>query len=255
MPDQSIARTVDYAAIDRLKQIRGARSRRRIWRAGRSSLQATQCAAAAARWWRRGTYDRGNTSIVSAAQRLTQQGGFDTVLIADGARLSAQAAAAARPTGATSPPLARHRIVERRSQRRVQCGAARRAVLRPFRTAGSTSFPAATRPASARRRTGSPRLGYDAVLLTLRIARDWRPGSGVPHRTNARSRRIPRPGRRIPLPSPTAWSNARWKCARSAEGRYRSFRPRPPASTNEDNLACALVTARFRGLIALPWLR
>ena len=40
----------------------------------------------------RESYARGNTSIVSAAQRLRAAGGYDTVLIADSARLGLEAA-------------------------------------------------------------------------------------------------------------------------------------------------------------------
>ena len=44
-------------------------------------------------------FARGNTSIVSAAERLKAHGGFDTVLIADGARLAAQAARVLKSDG------------------------------------------------------------------------------------------------------------------------------------------------------------
>ncbi|MEL7446284.1 MAG: penicillin-binding protein activator, partial [Pseudomonadota bacterium] len=50
-------------------------------------------------------YARGNTSIVSAAQRLRSRGGYDTVLIADGARLAAQAAGELKSNGADETRL------------------------------------------------------------------------------------------------------------------------------------------------------
>ena len=50
-------------------------------------------------------YARGNTSIVGAAQRLRQRGGYDTVLIADGARLAVQAAGQIRGQGAEGTRL------------------------------------------------------------------------------------------------------------------------------------------------------
>jgi antitoxin (DNA-binding transcriptional repressor) of toxin-antitoxin stability system len=42
-------------------------------------------------------------------------------------------------------------------------------------------------------------LGYDSVLLTTRIARDWKPGTPLPDGPPARRRRLYRPRRRLPL--------------------------------------------------------
>ena len=50
-------------------------------------------------------YERGNTSIVSAATRLNTKGGFDTVLVAEGARLSAMAAGALKTSGEALPSI------------------------------------------------------------------------------------------------------------------------------------------------------
>ena len=58
--------------------------------------------------------------------------------------------------------------------------AARRAGSRRCPTTATASSPRATRPASASSRYRVATLGYDAVLLTLRIARDWQPGRDFP---------------------------------------------------------------------------
>ena len=126
-----------------------------------------------------GTYDRGNTSIVSAAQRIRAAGGFDTLLIADGARLSAQAAAAAKPAGAASPRLLGTELWSGESS--VASNAAMRGAL--FSTISDARFNQFS--GSYKSRFGSAphriaTLGYDAVLLTLRVARDWKPGRPFP---------------------------------------------------------------------------
>ncbi|MCL4672663.1 MAG: penicillin-binding protein activator, partial [Sphingomonadaceae bacterium] len=102
IPDQSIERTVAYArerGSGRFAAIVPAGEYGRRAEAGlRSAILASGGELVAIE-----SYDRGNTSIVSAAQRLKQKGGYDTVLIADSARLAALAAGELKPrgTGAT----------------------------------------------------------------------------------------------------------------------------------------------------------
>lgn len=124
------------------------------------------------------TYARGNTSVVSAARRLKADGRFDAVLIADGGRIAALAAPVLRAGKApvrligtelwsgdgavtASPALAG-----------AWFSAVSDARFRQFSESYSTRF------------GGKPHriatLGYDAVLLTLRVARDWRPGTTFP---------------------------------------------------------------------------
>ena len=126
-------------------------------------------------------YARGNTSIVGAAQRLRQRGGYDTVLIADGARLSIQAAGEIKAGGASSTrilgtelwsgeaTLTRSSNVEGALFASVSDARFKRFADSYEARFGSRPFRIAT-------------LGYDAVLLTLRVARDWRVGSDFPER-------------------------------------------------------------------------
>ena len=128
---------------------------------------------------RRESYARGNTSIVSAAARLRAAGGFDTVLVADSARLGIDAAGElqrgvrtrARILGtelwsgdaalARAPALegALFAAVSDQRYKRFADSYAARFGAQPYRAAT---------------------LGYDAVLLTLRVARDWKVGSPFP---------------------------------------------------------------------------
>jgi len=124
-------------------------------------------------------YARGNTSILGAAQRLRATGGYDTVLIADGARLALQAAGELKRSGAqgtqllgtelwsgeaalTRSPEANGALFSAVSDdrfRRFAESYEARFGIKPYRIAT---------------------LGYDAVLLTLRIARDWQVGTVFP---------------------------------------------------------------------------
>jgi len=125
------------------------------------------------------SYARGNTSIVSASQRLRSKGGYDTVLIADGARLATRAAGELRRSGAEGTrilgtelwsgeaSLARSPSVEGALFSAVSDSRFKRFADSYEARFGSKPYRIAT-------------LGYDSVLLTLRVARDWRAGSNFP---------------------------------------------------------------------------
>lgn len=128
---------------------------------------------------RKESYTRGNTSIVSAASRLRAAGGYDTVLIADSARLSIEAAdelqrgarARARILGTElwsgDAALTRAGSIE---------GALFAAVSDQRYKRFADSYEARFGAQPYRVAT----LGYDAVLLTLRVARDWKVGTPFP---------------------------------------------------------------------------
>ena len=126
------------------------------------------------------SYARGNTSITSAAQRLAARGVYDAVLIAEGPRLAAQGAAALKANGDDPQIIG------------TELWSGDRAVLRAGALQGAI-FSAVSDDRYRRfvssyeaRFGGQPyriaTLGYDAVLLTLRVARDWRVGREFPVR-------------------------------------------------------------------------
>ncbi len=124
-------------------------------------------------------YARGNTSIIGAAQRLRTRGGYDTVLIADGARLSLQAAGELRADGASGARILGTELWSGEgaiTQSRAVDGAFFSAVSDGRFRRFSDSYQARFGNRPHRIAT----LGYDSVLLTLRVARDWRVGSGFP---------------------------------------------------------------------------
>ena len=122
------------------------------------------------------SYTRGNTSIVSAATRLRAAGGYDTVLIADSARLGVDAAGE----------------LGRQSRTRIigtelwsgDSAVRTRSLEGALFAAVSDQRYARFADSYAARFGGQPHrvatLGYDAVLLTLRVARDWKVGAPFP---------------------------------------------------------------------------
>ncbi|MDN3645436.1 penicillin-binding protein activator [Pontixanthobacter aestiaquae] len=178
IPSQSISRTVGYARQNGARNFaaiipngeygkRAEESLSAAIRAGGGSLVATE------------SFARGNTSIVSAAQRLRQRGGFDTVLIADGARLVALAAGELRPSANSATRILGTELLSGESS-----------ITRASALQG-TWFSAVSDSRFKRfadsykgRFGGQPyrisTLGYDSVLLTLRVAQDWRVGRTFP---------------------------------------------------------------------------
>lgn len=124
------------------------------------------------------TFDRGNTSIISAAGRLKAQGEFGAVLIADSAKLAAMAA----PTLKAGHPDLRLLGTELWSgESEVATSPAMRGAW--FSAISDTRYRQFVD--SYRARFGNPpyriaTLGYDSVLLAIRVARDWQPGTTFP---------------------------------------------------------------------------
>jgi ABC-type branched-subunit amino acid transport system substrate-binding protein len=178
MPEQSIRRSVAYA------RSRGANRFAALLPEGDYGTRAGAALAGALQDYggalaRQETFARGNTSIVSAAARLRAAGGYDTVLIADSARLGIDAAneiqrgarTRARILGTElwsgEATLARSKSLEGALFATVSDQRYKRFAESYATRFGAQPYRAAT-------------LGYDAVLLTLRVARDWKVGTPFP---------------------------------------------------------------------------
>jgi len=177
IPEQSVARTVQFALGQGARQFAVLAPEGEY---GDRALAALRTAAgnnasvvAVER------FSRSNRSIVSAAQRLTTAGGFDTVLIADGARLVAMAAPELKDAGVSLPSIIGTEL---------WAGDSSLAALPELRgawfsTVSDGRMDGFLRSYQARFGETPNRLaplGYDAVLLTLRIARGWNPGEAFP---------------------------------------------------------------------------
>ncbi len=179
LPGQSVARTVRYA------KGRGITSFAALVPRGEYGQTASNALMAATR--ETGTsvvamesYDRSTSSITGSARKLREKGGYGAVLIADGGRMSSLAAPVLKPAGSAdsvrilgselwsgeklitdSPALDGAWFSSVSDKRFGQFSASYK------RRFGDTPYRIAT-------------LGYDAVLLSLRVARDWKPGSRFP---------------------------------------------------------------------------
>lgn len=177
VPEQSIGRTIGYA------RSQGARRFAALIPAGEYGERVSGAVLDAVRS-SGGTmvamenYDRSTPALSAAVRRLNARGPFDAVLIADGGRMALQAAPLLKPRGA-GPRILGTELWS------GEAGIATAPALRGawFSAVSDTRYRQFAD--SYRSRFGNPpyrlaTLGYDAVLLTLRIARDWRPGSPLP---------------------------------------------------------------------------
>ena len=177
MPAQSIARTVDFAHSKGLQ---------RFGILVPTGVYGTRAAAAFEASVRRagGTvvasegYDRGNVSVVSAVRRLKAHGAIDAVLVPDTSRIALIAAA---PLKAGSPDL---RVLGTELWS-GEAAIAHAPVLQGAWFSAVSDARFAQFSESYRRRFGAApfriaTLGYDSVLLTLRVARGWKPGTPFP---------------------------------------------------------------------------
>jgi ABC-type branched-subunit amino acid transport system substrate-binding protein len=178
MPEQSIRRSVEFA------RARGASKFAMLVPEGDYGARSASALDNALRDFggalaRKETYARGNTSIVSAASRLRAAGGYDTVLIADSARLGIEAAdelqrgkrSRTRIVG-TELWSGEASLAKAASLEGALFAAVSDQRYKRFADSYETRFGAQPYRAAT--------LGYDAVLLTLRVARDWRVGRPFP---------------------------------------------------------------------------
>lgn len=120
------------------------------------------------------TYDRSNTSVGSAMRRVLAKGHVDAVLIADGARIALQAAPFASGARLIGTELWNGEAAIARSP--AMKGAW-------FATVSDQRFGQFEKSYRNRFGTAPARIatiGYDSVLLTLNVARTWKPGTLFP---------------------------------------------------------------------------
>jgi ABC-type branched-subunit amino acid transport system substrate-binding protein len=178
LPEESIARPVEYAAGHGSKRFAAIVPSGDYGRHAQAAL-AERVKAVGGTLVATETYDRGNTSIISAADRLRAKDGFDTVLIADGARLSAIAAGALKKAGAALPRLLGTELWSGEEDV-AKASALRGAWFSSVSDSRYGRFASSYKSRFGAQPYRVATLGYDAVLLTLRIARDWTPGRDFP---------------------------------------------------------------------------
>ena len=178
LPSQSVGRTVAWA------RAQGHSSFAALIPAGEYGQRASAALVAAVRG-QGGTmvgmesYDRSPASLAAATKRLRDRGGYDTVLIADGGRISAQAGPLIKSGNSSVAQILGTELWSGESAVSAApalAGAWYAAVSdqrwRQFTDSYRNRFGAAPYRIAT--------LGYDSVLLTLKVAREWRPGTIFP---------------------------------------------------------------------------
>ena len=178
IPEQSITRTVAYA------RSRGAARFGAVIPNGQYGDRSVSALNNALREYGGSLvsterYNRGNSAIASAANTLRSRGGYDTVLIADGANLATRAAAEIR-TGRDGNIRILGTELWGGEGTLAQSSAMRGAIFSAVSDGRFKRFSTSYENRFGRKPFRVSSLGYDAVLLTLRVARNWKVGRNFP---------------------------------------------------------------------------
>lgn len=177
VPAQTIAREVKYARTQGLTRFAALMPLGNYGeRAGNATIAAVRAAGGTLVGME--SYDRSKGSLTAAVRRLKGRGAFDAVVIGDTAAMAAQAA----PLLKIAAP---HLRILGNELWAGEAVVARTPALNGawFAALSDQRFGRFTE--SYKARFGQPpyraaTLGYDSVLLTLRIAREWAPGTPFP---------------------------------------------------------------------------
>ncbi len=178
LPSQSVARTVGYARAQGAARFAALIPSGEYGQRASASLVAT-VRAQGGTVTAMESFDRTAASVTAAARRLRAKGGYDAVLIADGGRMAAQAGPVLKGRADPGPRILGTELWSGESAipaTPALQGAWYSAVSdgrwRQFSDSYRNRFGAAPYRIAT--------LGYDSVLLTLRVARDWKPGATFP---------------------------------------------------------------------------
>lgn len=173
VPGQAISRVIGFA------QSKGVKSVGAIIPAGAYGQRVSSALTVAARSMGVSitgieAYDRANTSVTSAVRRLLAKGPVDALLIGDSGRIALMAAPAAAGTRLIGTELwnGDASIAKSPAMRGSWFAAVSDKRFGQFEQSYRTRFGAAPSRLAT--------LGYDSVLLTLNVARGWKPGTLFP---------------------------------------------------------------------------
>lgn len=178
LPAQSITRTLSYARSQGIGKFAALLPAGDYGQRAGAALQAG-LRAHGGTVGQMETYNRSTGSLAAAARRLALKGDYDAVLIADSARTGSQAAPLLRTAGGTAPRILGTELWS--GDMAAPAAASLRGAL--FSAVSDGRFRQFADGYRARFGAQPPRiatLGYDSVLLTVRLARDWKPGMALP---------------------------------------------------------------------------
>lgn len=179
-PAESIERVVSYAKSKGMTRFAGLIPRGTYGeRAATGLLRGVEAAGGTVVSMQ--TFDRSTGSITAAIKKLPQDGSYDAVLIADSGRVAIQAATLLRSNGEDKTRILGTELWNTESS--LAGAPALRGAW--FASVSDTYYHQLAAKYRARYGEAPFRLaalGYDAVLLTVRIAADWKVGSPFPAR-------------------------------------------------------------------------
>jgi ABC-type branched-subunit amino acid transport system substrate-binding protein len=177
-PNQSIERVVEFARGKGMSKF-AALVPRGVYgeRSGTALLRAVEGAGGTVVSMQ--TFDRTAASMTAAVKKLQASSSYDALLIADSGRVAVQIAPIVRKNGGAGARLLGTELWN------TDSNLAASPVLRGAWFASVSDGLYGQLAGKYRARYGSSpfrlsALGYDAVLLTVRIARDWKPGTTFP---------------------------------------------------------------------------
>lgn len=177
-PSQSIERVVSFARAKGLRAF-AALVPKGVYgeRAGSAYLTAVKKSGGTVTAME--TFDRSPQSLTAAVKRLSARSSYDALLIADVARIAIQAAPQVRSAGGAQARILGTELWN------TEGGLGASEALRGAWFASVSDGLYKTLAAKYRASYGTTpyrlaSLGYDSVLLAVRIAQDWKPGSDFP---------------------------------------------------------------------------
>ena len=179
-PGQSIARVVDYARSKGMTRFAGLVPTGAYGRTA-SAMLIRAAEAAGGSVVAMQTFDRSPASLKAAVARFGREQGYDAVLIADGGRIALQAAPLLKRTASPDARILGTELWA--TDNAIRAGGVLNGAW--YASAPDAMYRQLGRRYQARYKVAPYRLaslGYDAVLLTVRIAADWRVGTPFPER-------------------------------------------------------------------------
>ena len=177
-PGQSVNRVVAYSRAQGMTRF-GVLVPRSVY--GERALAAMTAAVTAAGGTLVGTqrYDRSATGLSGAARQLARAGAMDAILIADSGQTAIRAVPLLRQGGAADARILGTELWN------TDSALAGNAAMQGAWFASVSDGLFAQLASRYRERYGRApyriaSLGYDSVLLTIRMTRDWRPGTAFP---------------------------------------------------------------------------
>lgn len=177
-PNQSIERVVEFARTKGLSKFAGLVPKGIYGeRSGTALLRAVEQAGGTVVSMQ--TFDRSAASMTAAVKKLQASSSYDALLIADSGRAALQLAPIVRKNGGAKARLLGTELWN------TDTALAASPVLRGAWFASVSDGLYGQLASKYRARYGNApfrlsALGYDSVLLTVRIARDWKPGTPFP---------------------------------------------------------------------------